>query len=49
MRAHDAQKNDLKPWLRRQWVIPPRANADFVCAMEDVLELTFRTPGEGRS
>jgi hypothetical protein len=42
MRAHDAQKNELKPWLRQQWVIPPRASADFVCAMEDVLEVYTR-------
>jgi hypothetical protein len=42
MRAHDAQKNELKPWLRKQWVIPPQANADFVCAMEDVLEVYTR-------
>jgi hypothetical protein len=42
MRAHDAQKNELKPWLRKRWVIPPEANADFVCAMEDVLEVYTR-------
>jgi hypothetical protein len=34
----DAEKNDLKPWLRQQWVIPPKANAAFVAAMEDVLD-----------
>ena len=42
MCAHDAQKNELKPWLQKQWVIPPQANADFVCAMEDVLEVYTR-------
>lgn len=42
MRAHDTKKNELKPWLRKQWVIPPQANADFVCAMEDVLEVYTR-------
>ena len=42
MRAHHAQKNDLKPWLQKQWVIPPQANAEFVCAMEDVLEVYKR-------
>ena len=41
-RAADAQKNDLKPWLKEQWVIPPEANAEFVCAMEDVLEVYQR-------
>lgn len=42
MRADHAQKNDLKPWLEKQWVIPPQANAEFVCAMEDVLEVYKR-------
>ena len=42
MCAHDAQKNELKPWLQKQWVIPPQANAEFVCAMEDVLEVYTR-------
>jgi len=42
MRAHDIKKNELKPWLRQQWVIPPQANAEFVCAMEDVLEVYTR-------
>jgi hypothetical protein len=42
MRAHYAQKNELKPWLKEQWVLPPHANADFVCAMEDVLEVYQR-------
>ena len=39
MRADDVKKNDLKPWQKKQWVIPPTANAEFVCAMEDVLEV----------
>lgn len=42
MRADHAEKNDLKPWLQKQWVIPPQANAEFVCAMEDVLEVYKR-------
>ena len=33
------KKNDIKPWQNKQWVIPPNANAEFVCAMEDVLDL----------
>jgi len=36
------KKNDLKPWLKEQWVIPPEANAEFVCAMEDTLEVYQR-------
>jgi hypothetical protein len=42
VRADHAEKNDLKPWLETQWVIPPKANAEFVCAMEDVLEVYKR-------
>jgi hypothetical protein len=42
MRSHHAQKNELKPWLKEQWVLPPKQNADFVCAMEDVLEVYQR-------
>lgn len=33
------KKNELKPWQNKQWVIAPQANAEFVCAMEDVLDL----------
>ena len=36
------KKNDLKPWLKRYWVIPPDQDAEFVCAMEDVLEVYQR-------
>ena len=39
---HHAQKNALKPGPQQQWVIPPQANAAFVCAMEDVLEVYTR-------
>ncbi|MBV8286309.1 MAG: IS630 family transposase [Hyphomicrobiales bacterium] len=37
------KKNALKPHRKRQWVIPPEANAGFVAAMEDVLE-TYQRP-----
>jgi hypothetical protein len=40
--AYHTEKNVLKPWQQKQWVIPPQANADFVCAMEDVLEVYTR-------
>jgi hypothetical protein len=36
------KKNELKPWLKEQWVLPKQANADFVYAMEDVLEVYSR-------
>jgi DDE superfamily endonuclease len=39
--ANHAKKNELQPWRHKQWVIP-QANADFVCAMEDVLEVYKR-------
>jgi hypothetical protein len=42
VRANHAKKNELQPWRHKQWVIPPSANADFVCAMEDVLEVYKR-------
>ena len=37
------EKNEIKPWLKQQWVIPPRANAGFVANMEDVLDV-YATP-----
>ncbi len=42
MRPHHAQKNELKPHLKDYWVIPPEHDAEFVCAMEDVLEVYHR-------
>ena len=33
---------EVKPWLKQCWCIPPKANAEFVCAMEDVLEVYHR-------
>src|ERR1700675_4756944 len=36
--AADPQKGDLKPWQLREWCFPT-VGADFVCAMEDVLDL----------
>lgn len=47
MRSTDAEKNELRPHLKEQWVIPPRQNADFVAAMEDVLEV-YRRPYDAR-
>ena len=32
----------MKPWLKKQWCIPPKANGEFVCKMEDVLEVYTR-------
>jgi hypothetical protein len=38
----------LKPWLKEIWCIPPEANAEFVAAMEDVLEVYHRPPDPRR-
>ena len=40
--APDAEKNELKPWLKECWCLPPQGSAEFVCAMEDVLEVYHR-------
>ena len=53
-RAPDTEKNELKPWLKECWCIPPQGNAEFVCApvsstgqaMEDVLEVYQRQFGD---
>jgi transposase len=34
--------NQLKPWLKREWKIPPKANPGFVAQMEDVLDVYAR-------
>ena len=39
----NAEKNEIKPWLKQQWVIPPKASASFVAPMEDVLD-TYEKP-----
>jgi hypothetical protein len=44
-RQHDRagfKKNELKPHLKTQWVIPPEANGAFIAAMEDVLSVYTR-------
>jgi DDE superfamily endonuclease len=43
-----SEKNEIKPWLKEQWCIPPEADAAFVCAMEDVLEVYHRPYDERR-
>lgn len=35
------QKNELKPWQKKEWCIP-EATAEFVCKMEDVLDVYKR-------
>jgi len=36
------QENELKPWLKKEWCIPAKHNAEFVYRMEDVLEVYQR-------
>ncbi|MCK5492053.1 MAG: IS630 family transposase [Candidatus Omnitrophica bacterium] len=33
------KKNEIKPWLKKQWCIPPESNAAFVCQMEETLDI----------
>ena len=47
MRAFHTQKNVLQPHRKQQWVIPPKQNAEFVAAMEDVLEM-YQRPRDPR-
>ena len=32
----------LKPHLKKQWIIPPKAKSEFVASMEDMLEVYKR-------
>ena len=36
--APDTQKNELKPWKKKEWCIP-EVSGEFVARMEDVLDL----------
>jgi hypothetical protein len=42
------RQREFKPHLREYWVIPPEANAAFVAAMEDVLDVYHRPPDPDR-
>jgi transposase len=41
------QHNELKPWLKEEWCIPPKQNAEFVYHMEDVLAV-YQRPADPR-
>ncbi len=41
------KKNAIKPWQRKEWCIPAKENADFVCAMENILTL-YKQPRDER-
>ena len=40
------KKNELKPWQNKEGCIPAKENAEFVCAMEDVLAVYKRSYDE---
>ena len=42
-----SQKNDLKPWQKSMWCIPPKHNAEFTFHMENVLE-AYQRPYDPR-
>jgi len=37
------KKNDIQPWIVETWCIPPKADADYVWRMEDVIQ-TYLLP-----
>ena len=39
------KKNKIKPWQKKEWCIPPEANAEFVCHMEEVLDV-YQKPND---
>lgn len=39
------KRNELKPWQKKEWCIPPEANAEFVYHMEDVLDV-YKRPAD---
>ena len=42
VRGWDFKKSELKPWLKKEWKIPPKANDGFVWRMEEILEVYKR-------
>src|SRR5690606_28666911 len=41
------KENELKPWQRKMWCIPA-VDSEFVCRMEDVLDLYAESPNRRR-
>jgi transposase len=39
------KRNELKPWQKQAWCVPPKANAQFVYHMEDVLDV-YKRPAD---
>jgi hypothetical protein len=42
------QANELKPWLKKEWCIPPEQSGEFVYHLEDILEVYHRPPDPRR-
>ncbi|WP_156161255.1 IS630 family transposase [Methanosarcina sp. 1.H.A.2.2] len=42
------KKNEIKPWQRKEWVIPPEQNSSFVANMEMVLDV-YKRPFDPRN
>jgi transposase len=42
------QDIELKPWLKEEWCISPKANAEFVYHMEDVLDVYTQPADDSR-
>ena len=42
-----SEKNEIKPWLRDEWCIPPEGSGEFVWRMEDVLDV-YKRPYDPR-
>jgi transposase len=40
--SHETVRKVLKPWQKKQWCVPPKDDAEFVCAMEDILSAYMR-------
>ena len=45
--AADSKKNELQPWRQQTWCLKTAPDADFVCAMEAVLD-TYQRPLDPR-
>jgi hypothetical protein len=41
------KKNDIKPWIVKTWCVPPKADAEDVWRMEDVMQ-TYLLPYDPR-
>src|SRR5947208_2735122 len=45
--AEGSEKNDIEPWIVATWCVPPKADAEYVWRMEDVIQ-TYLLPYDPR-